>query len=214
MTTIVMEYYACPQCGTTFHKAGIVSFFSRGYSRYSDGSDNNFGSFGVVGLLPYYGCRQCKYIGKKDTFLKIDKRPAGEPDGTLDPLEVTKALLEDATTDPNDRPSLLMQYLWLVNNGYHFREYIREPDTPRYREYLNELIRLHKTSKKEDIVFIAELFRERGHFSKCIGILDALGTESLDPELELVARQIRTHAKEGNREVFVVRETVNVKDPL
>lgn len=206
----------CPKCGGEKRLMSLISGNTFGAVQWSD-------LYQYAPMLPRLSpiqkCPNCNgyfLLSKAKEYYSDDYEGFGDTGRlTFDEMKEALSLLEDKTLSKDEQFIIRYEFLHRYNDA--FRPYVDEIDeghTDHYIPNRNEedarlnhanilaLIDLLDETNKEDIILMAELYRESGEFEKCISLLDLYRPSS--DYVNSIVREMREKAEEKDNRIFLI----------
>ncbi|MDE7414489.1 MAG: hypothetical protein K2N05_11990 [Muribaculaceae bacterium] len=207
---IILE---CPECGVGKELMSIVSGNTFGASQWSD-------LYMEAPMLPQlspvqkcYECGSYFFISQAKSQYDNEKGISDTSDtGRLSFPEMKEALclLEKDSLSKEDEMAIRFEFLHRYNDLFRFEQrelgqsiHSRsEEDQKLHKENLKGIIALLDPSNDDDLILIAELYRESGDFDKAISILN--NYRPSNERQETFLRKLIEKVREKDEKVFLI----------
>ncbi len=212
---------SCPKCGDEKAMMSIISGNTFGASQWSD-------MYQYAPMLPRLSpVQKCKKCGGYYLLSNAESRYAEDEEdlgysfetGRLTYKEMKEALrlLEDSTLSKDAEMSIRLEFLHRYNDA--FREFEGEnyeksledgsfdhgeEDIKLHHANLRALIALLDENDSNDVLLIAELYREGANFEECMSLLDKYYPDS--EFLNNIKKEMFDRAIKGDANVFLISE--------
>lgn len=206
--------YECPKCGAEKHLQAFKSSNTFGGTQWSD----SYQWYPMQPRLSYI--QKCPACGSFFLLSDADRHQSDDTSaytadiGRLKYKEMKEALslLNDTTLTPNQIRMIRFEFLYRYNDAFRKNDYYANRDDPTrseddlnlYKENIKELIAMADKTNQNDILIIAELYREAGDFEHCISLLKDYKTDS--DFMNRIAAQILEKAINNDDKVFMLVE--------
>lgn len=190
MTILGEEIIACSHCGKAYRQPIIGSFNTFLATFYSDGY---LEGSGIPNFVPVVKCAKCsafflrhkaQVIGEmmegedKEQYPKEWKNAANLREYRITAPELEEALSSDFGREGKNEYTLRYQLLHAYNHAWRNREAPSKGNQLENAGFMANAVRLiDMLEKKEDpdqLLFIADLYRQTGNFEKCLSILEGM----------------------------------------
>jgi hypothetical protein len=208
---------SCPVCNTNYRKQSVICWLNREYEVWSDGYRNLDISheFPMITrcdvCFNYFWVRNSRKPGYKvpgDLKLGINRVESKEMDKhlrirNLTPEELADTLALKVYRDQDEERYLRFNLWWTINSIH--RNGHTEEISPEIQEIFNENLEtlIYKTSpdSPENLIILAEMYRELGQFKDASKRLDLLGGTLSGVAVSLKMRQ---KIAQGDKKVFLI----------